>query len=74
MNDAASEATQHAAGIVVAKSAPLREDIKERASKKCTGDLAYLQVPDPGTAMEDVDGRVWVLVLDRKKHALWIEA
>jgi hypothetical protein len=51
---------------------PLREDIKERALKKCTGDLAYLQVQDPGSAME-IDGRVWVLVLDQKKHQLWID-
>jgi hypothetical protein len=51
---------------------PLREDIKERALKKCTGDLAYLQVQDPGSTIE-VDGRVWVMVMDQKEHRFWIE-
>jgi hypothetical protein len=51
---------------------PLREDIKERALKKCTGDLAYLQVQNPGSTIE-VDGRVWVVVMDQKGHRFWIE-
>jgi hypothetical protein len=51
---------------------PLPEDIKKRALKRCTGDLAYLQVQDPGTWIE-ANGKVLVMVLDQKKHGLWIE-
>ena len=52
---------------------PLRPDIKERAVKKCTGDLAYLQVQVQDAAIKGEDGTVLVLVIDEKGHRFWIE-
>jgi len=53
-------------------SISLLPDIKVRAEKKCTGDLAYLKVLDPGSQIE-IDGKVQVLVQDQKNHLFWIE-